>query len=104
MEKFVDNNGYGTIHTFEIVSEFPHGYIIWNIGRRNFPHEGYIPLCVADENCHVDLGTLKALKVSNEDFALALLKEAGRHTITRKEYFRMAIKARTKQLIQSYFK
>lgn len=44
MEKFVDNNGYGTIHTFEIVSEFPHGYIIWNIGRRNFPHEGYIPL------------------------------------------------------------
>jgi hypothetical protein len=92
MEKFVDNNGYGTIHTFEIVSEFPHGYIIWNIGRRNFPHEGYIPLCVADENCHVDLGTLKALKVSNEDFALALLKEAGRHTITRKEYFKMAAK------------
>lgn len=69
-----------------------------------FPMWVTYPLCVADENCHVDLGTLKALKVSNEDFALALLKEAGRHTITRKEYFRMAIKARIKQLIQSYFK
>lgn len=94
MEKFVDDNGWGTIHTFEIVTEFPHGHIIWNIGRRNFPHEGYIPLCVADENCYVDLDTLKALKVANEDFALALLKEAGRHSITRKEYFRMAAKAR----------
>lgn len=69
-----------------------------------FPHEGYIPLCVADKTCHVDLGTLKAFKVANEDLALALLKEAGRHTITRKEYFRMATKARIKQLIQSYFK
>lgn len=98
MEKFVDDNGWGTIHTFEIVTEFPHGYIIWNIGRRNFPYEGYIPLCVADENCHVDLDTLKALKVANEDFALALLKEAGRHSITRKEYFRMAAKARIKNI------
>lgn len=60
--------------------------------------------CVADKTCHADLGTLKAFKVANEDFALALLKEAGRHTITRKEYFRMATKARIKQLIQSYFK
>lgn len=92
MEKFVDDNGWGTVHTFEIVSEFPHDYTIWNIGRRNFPHEGYIPLCVADENCYVDLGTLKALKVANEDLALALLKEAGRHTITRKEFFKIAAK------------
>lgn len=104
MEKFVDDNGWGTIHTFEIATEFPHGYIIWNIGRRNFPHEGYIPLCVADENCHVDLDTLKALKVANEDFALALLKEAGRHSITRKEYFRMAAKARIKKIFSHIYK
>lgn len=104
MEKFVDDNGWGTIHTFEIVTEFPHGYIIWNIGRRNFPHEGYIPLCVADENCYVDLDTLKALKVANEDFALVLLKEAGRHSITRKEYFRMAAKARIKKIFSHIYK
>lgn len=93
MKKFVDNNGYGTTHTFKIVSEFPNGYIIWNIGRRNFPHDGYIPLCVADESYHIDPNTLKALKVANEDFALFLLKEAGKRPIDREKYFKLATKA-----------
>lgn len=93
MEKFVDDNGWGTIHTFEIVPDFPYGYIVWNIGRQNFPHEGYIPLCVADENCYVDLSTLKALKVANEEFALTVLKEAGKHHITRRGYFKMEVEA-----------
>lgn len=54
---------------------------------------GYIPLCVADENCNVDLSTLKALKVASEEFALTVLKEAGKHHITRRGYFKMAVEA-----------
>ena len=29
---------------FKIVDTFPHGYIVWPIGRENFPFPGYIPL------------------------------------------------------------
>lgn len=29
---------------FKIVENFPAGAIVWNIGRHNFPFEGYIPV------------------------------------------------------------
>ena len=29
---------------FKIVDTFPLGYIVWPIGRENFPFPGYIPL------------------------------------------------------------
>ena len=92
MEQIIDKTQWNT-HTFEVVPDFPYGYIVWNIGRSNFPHEGFIPLCVADKNCHVDLSSLKALEVGNEEFALALLKEAGKHTINRRDFFKMAVAA-----------
>ena len=38
MEKFNDGN-----YVFEITNEFPDGYEIWAIGRRNFEHKGYVP-------------------------------------------------------------
>lgn len=41
MEKFINDGGY----VFEKTNEFPDGYEIWAIGRRNFEHKGYVPLC-----------------------------------------------------------
>lgn len=43
MNTLVTNN-YNRKDVFEIVEKFPNGYVIWNIGRRNFPFKGYIPL------------------------------------------------------------
>ena len=58
MEKFIDGS-----YVFEKTNEFPDGYEIWAIGRRNFEHKGYVPLCEVDENYNVKRDTLKALKV-----------------------------------------
>lgn len=93
MAKIINENRWGTTYVFDVVTEFPHGYTIWNIGRSNFPYECYIPLCVADDSCHIGPSTLKALKVANEDFALFLLKEAGKHPIDRNKYFKLATEA-----------
>lgn len=93
MGKIVDKDRWGNTHTFEIVPDFPSGYTIWNIGRSNFPYKGYIPLCVADANCHVNLNTLKAMKAASEELALALLKEAGKHRVTRGRYLKLATQA-----------
>ena len=61
---------------FEIVDHFPEVYIVWPIGRRNFPYEGYIPLGkpIGETFC-IDLGSLKALKV-HEGLADFLLYQA----------------------------
>lgn len=66
---------------FQVIEQFPINYVIWNIGRENFPFEGYIPLAKLVDNCHVDLKSLKALKVENEKTALMLLKQAGRKRV-----------------------
>jgi hypothetical protein len=84
-QKFVDHGPWNT-HEFEIVDNFPADYQVWNIGRQNFPHPGYIPLCKADSHYNVDLDSLKALKVKDEKTALDILKRAGRGTITAKNY------------------
>lgn len=60
---------------YEVVDDFPNGYMIWPIGRGNFPFEGYIPLCRPDGvTPHtINVTTLKALYVGSEEFALKLL-------------------------------
>lgn len=65
------------------------GYEIWAIGRRNFEHKGYVPLCEVDENYNVKRDTLKALKVKDEAFALALLYEAVKRGVNKKKYNKM---------------
>lgn len=47
----------------------------WSIGRHNFKHEGYIPLCEADNDFRVNMRTLKTLNVGDEQLALLLLKK-----------------------------
>lgn len=70
MEKFNDGN-----YVFDITNEFSDGYEIWAIGRRNFKHKGYVPLCEVDESRYVKRDTLKALKVKDE--ALVIIGEYG---------------------------
>ena len=84
MEKFNDGN-----YEFETTKEFPDGYEIWAIGRRNFEHKGYVPLCEVDENCNVKRDTLKALKVKDEALALTLLYEAVKRGVDKKKYNKM---------------
>ena len=81
MEKFNDGN-----YVFETTNEFPDGYEIWAIGRRNFKHKGYVPLCEVDESRYVKRDTLKALKVKDEALALTLLSEAVKRGVNKKKY------------------
>lgn len=84
MEKFIDGSC-----VFEKTNVFPDGYEIWAIGRRNFEHKSYVPLCEVDENYNVKIDTLKALKVKDETFALALLYEAVKRGVNKKKYNKM---------------
>lgn len=84
MEKFIDGS-----YVFEKTNEFPDGYEIWAIGRRNFEHKGYVPLCEVDENNNVKRDTLKALKVKDEVLALFLLYEAVKRGVNKKKYNKM---------------
>lgn len=85
MEKFINDGGY----VFEKTNEFPDGYEIWAIGRRNFEHKGYVPLCEVDENYNIKRDTLKALKVKDEAFALTLLYEAIKRGVNKQKYNKM---------------
>lgn len=78
-------------HTFEIVTEWPAGYYVWNIGRHNFPIGQWLPLCKdgAQKNT-IDTDHLKAIKVDSEAAALACLDAAAHGTAkTREDYLRI---------------
>lgn len=90
METPVIENGHIVHHSrlcgrtdrYRIVDHFPPGYIVWNIGRDNFPFEGYVPLArETDIPHHIDLKTLRALKVNDEDTALRMIEAAGYRTV-----------------------
>lgn len=72
---------YDRTDIFEVCKEFPTGYIIWNIGRANFPFEGYLPLAepLQYPPNHICLKSLKAIKI-DEDLALYLLRTASKGT------------------------
>ena len=74
---FIDKKWFRT-DVFEIVDTFPDGYIVWPIGRDNFPHVGYIPLAKPAGKFSVSTDGLKALKVESEEVALHVLKMAIR--------------------------
>lgn len=69
-----DKNYWGRVDRFEVVDEWPNGYVVWNIGRNNFPHVGYLPLCRTKADYMVDLSSLKALKVGSEELCLKVMK------------------------------
>jgi hypothetical protein len=88
MKTIIDKKWYRT-DTFEIVEEFPTNYIVWNIGRHNFQHKGYIPLAEIDSSFddlyHIKTETLKTLFVGEElsDF---IIESAGRNDINKKKF------------------
>lgn len=78
---FIDlDNGYGTTYHFEVVNHIPHGYVVWNIGRENFPFKKMIPLCQT-HNYNIYPDTLKAYECSSEEIALKIMREAVRKTV-----------------------
>lgn len=79
MELFIDKTPWRA-DLYTVCDEFPEGYIVWNIGRRNFPHPTFIPLAIPTDEFHISLNGLKALKVESEEVALHILKAAGRGT------------------------
>lgn len=82
-EKVVDCTG-GPTYVFEVVDEFPDGYMVWNIGRKNFPYENYIPLCEAIEGTYnIKAETLKMLYVEREVDALFILNKANWRTVDK---------------------
>ena len=78
-----DTNQFGRTDRFEVVVNFPGGYQIWNIGRKNFPYPGYLPLAVVDADYHVNINTLRCIKVESEELALAAMREA--HHVKRSD-------------------
>jgi hypothetical protein len=69
--------GHVSVDVYDVVDEFPKGYYVWNTGRCNFPYEGYVPLVCFIRKYQIDFKNLKALKVENEDIALAILEAAA---------------------------
>ncbi|HEY5588857.1 MAG TPA: hypothetical protein VIK86_07880 [Candidatus Paceibacterota bacterium] len=60
-------------HIFEVVTEIPYGYTIWNIGKNM--NDGYLPLCQVGgyNGCQVNISTLKALEVKEAQTILAAI-------------------------------
>ena len=62
-------------NTYEIVDEFPVGYLIWNIGKH--APEGYLPLCRPSQEQpfpggrQIDANSLKAMKVDGAQIILS---------------------------------
>ena len=64
------------------ISEVPLGYVVWNIGRHNFPLRGYIPMCrmnkAHEDDFSVDITSLYAIPCQSEEQALEILKKSIR--------------------------
>ena len=77
---------YWHTDNFTVVGEFPAGAIVWNIGRKNFPFPGFIPVAYQMEEYTIDRARLMAVRCKDEKTADKILKTAGRKTIGRKEF------------------
>ena len=78
------SDDYGKNDVFRVetdLNKLPLGYVVWNIGRHNFPIESYIPVCRA-EGYTVDTNTLVALKVPSETIAQDILDRSIQGTMT----------------------
>ena len=84
--KIIQKTWFGRVDKYEIVNSFPNGYVVWNIGRHNFPYKGYIPLArLAYIPYTVDLNRLKTIKVG-EPLASHIIKEARLYEINSLNY------------------
>lgn len=80
-ERLLVNNGCGTTYNFEVVEKIPYGFEVWNIPE--IGNGEYIPVCQS-VNCHVNINTLKAIKLSrNEVTVLRKAASAGIKTVEK---------------------
>ena len=65
------------------ISEVPLGYVVWNIGRHNFPLRGYIPMCrpnrAHEDDYSIDTTSLCAAPCQSEKQALEIMYESTKH-------------------------
>lgn len=79
MMKIVNKKGVSDRKdVFEVVEKIPDNYQIWNIGDNM--EDGYIPLCVCDDEYTVQLDSLKAIKIEDEK-ELELLRECASYGV-----------------------
>ena len=81
MMTIIDETYWGRIDRYEVVDRWPAGCVVWNIGRQNFRHEGYLPLAYVSADYKVDMSMLKAYYVGYEALCLKVLKAAGCGTV-----------------------
>lgn len=80
---------YNRKDVFDVVSNFPNGYIVWPIGRHNFPIQGYIPLAKPLGDFKIDIKTLKTLKCPTDKIADIILDKAVRTGVNQDEYYKI---------------
>lgn len=83
-QTIVLSDNYGKNDVFRVetdINKLPLGYVVWNIGRHNFPIESYIPVCRVD-GFNVDTNTLVAFKVPSETVAQDILDRSIQKTMT----------------------
>ena len=81
MKTIIDETHWGRIDRYEVVDTWPAGCVVWNIGRENFRHEGYLPLAYVSADYQVDMSRLKAYHVGDEALCLKVLAAAVRGTV-----------------------
>lgn len=86
METIIDKK-FGRTDVFEPTTEFPDGYVVWNIGRANFPHEKCIPLARLIGEYRIDLNSLRYIKVETEETALRIIAESYKRGIRDRKRF-----------------
>ena len=59
----------------EVVDEFPPRYVVWNIGRQNFPYESYVPIARDLGGYRCDMP--RCIKVKDEELALSIMHKAA---------------------------
>lgn len=96
MRHIIDMYNFPT-RKYEVVEEFPKGYIVWAIGRRNFKYECYIPLAKPikgeyEFQANIDPLSLKCIKVDSETLALQILEEAVRKGVDRNRFLEIVNK------------
>lgn len=73
---------------FEIVDSIPKGYAVWHINTKS----NYLPLCKIDENCYVDIDTLKCIKLDSAEDVQTVLNGM------------MYVRNATPKALKSYFR
>lgn len=73
---------------FEVIDNIPKGYSVWHINTKS----NYLPLCKIDENCYVDVDTLKCIKLDSAEDVQTVLNGM------------MYVRNRTLKALKSYFR